>query len=363
MPYYSIPKDRTSEAVGMAFNKEIVTDLLRGTLGYTGMVNSDSGITTSMPWGVESLSVKERYRKAIEAGTDLIGSDATPEHVIELARAGELTEARIDESVRRILRVRFALGLFENPYANPEEAARVVRSEAFQAKADAAQRRSIVLLKNDRALLPLREGARMYVEGIDPAVAAGYGLVTTAGPGAADVCVVRLRVGGGPAPRGRGEAAPAGLAAEVRRTAGALLRSADGAPIDLTVPAEQLARLRTLMKTKPTIVAVHFDRPYVVPEIAQESAALLATFGVSDAALLDVVTGKLAPTGRLPFELPSSMEAVRAQKEDVACDSAQRSSRAAPASRSGPPGRASARAGAIRQGLGARRRNPRRRGR
>jgi beta-glucosidase len=77
------------------------------------------------------------------------------------------------------------------------------------------------------------------------------------------------------------------------------------------------------MKTKPTIVAVHFDRPYVVPEIAQESAALLATFGVSDAALLDVVTGKLAPTGRLPFELPSSMEAVRAQKEDVACDSAQ----------------------------------------
>lgn len=323
MPYYSIPKDRTSEAVGMAFNREIVTDLLRGTLGYTGMVNSDSGITTSMPWGVESLSVRERYRKAIEAGTDLIGADATPEHVIELAKAGELAEARIDESVRRILRVRFALGLFENPYANPEEAARVVRSDAFQAKADAAQRRSIVLLKNDRAVLPLREGARMYVEGIDPAVAARYGFVTTAGPGAADVCVVRLRVGGAPAPRGRGEAVPAGLAAEVQRNAGALLRQADGAPIDLTVPAEPLARLRALMKAKPTIVAVHFDRPYVIPEIARESAALLATFGVSDTALLDVVTGKLAPTGRLPFELPSSMEAVRAQKEDVACDSVQ----------------------------------------
>ncbi|MFN8090926.1 MAG: glycoside hydrolase family 3 C-terminal domain-containing protein [Vicinamibacteria bacterium] len=75
------------------------------------------------------------------------------------------------------------------------------------------------------------------------------------------------------------------------------------------------------MRQRPTIVAIHLDRPYVIPEIARESAALLATFGASDAALLDVLTGRFAPAGRLPFELPSSMEAVRAQKEDVAADS------------------------------------------
>ena len=77
------------------------------------------------------------------------------------------------------------------------------------------------------------------------------------------------------------------------------------------------------MRTKPVVVAIHLDRPYVIPEIARESAALLATFGASDEAVLDVVTGSFAPTGKLPFELPSSMDAVRAQKEDVAFDSAQ----------------------------------------
>ena len=128
MPYYSIPSKQTSEEVGNAYNRDIVTGLLRGKLGFGGIVNSDSGITTGMPWGVEQLSVKDRYKKAIEAGTDLIGSDSTPEFIVDLVKSGELTEQRIDESVRRILRLRFALGIFENPYANPEEAATVVRS-------------------------------------------------------------------------------------------------------------------------------------------------------------------------------------------------------------------------------------------
>ena len=59
----------------------------------------------------------------------------------------------------------------------------------------------------------------------------------------------------------------------------------------------------------------------VIPEIAAESAALLANFGASDAAVLDVIFGRFAPSGKLPFELPSSMEAVRKQKEDVPYDS------------------------------------------
>ena len=127
MPYYAVPKGIAAEEVGMAYNKEIITDLLRGKLGYTGVVNSDTGITTGMPWGVESLSLKERYQKAIEAGVDRLGGDSTPEIIVELVKDGELSEARVDESARRILRVLFALGLFENPYVSPEEAARTVR--------------------------------------------------------------------------------------------------------------------------------------------------------------------------------------------------------------------------------------------
>ena len=298
MPYYAVPKGITSEDLGMAYNKEIIADLLRNKLGYTGVVNSDTGISTGMPWGVEKLSVKERYQKAIEAGVDRIGGDATPELIVELVKSGGLTEARIDESARRILRVHLALGIFENPYANPDEAARTIRKKEFQQRADLAQRKSIVLLKNASNLLPLKKGARMYVEGIDPAVAAQYGYVSTSNPDDAEVCVVR-----------------------VAAKDGGYLGVNTGAPLELTLPAAQLAPLQALMKKKPTIIVMHFERPLVIPELAQESAALLATFGVSDEALFDVLLGKFAPTGKLPFELPSSMEAVRAQLEDVPYDS------------------------------------------
>ncbi|MGE0104322.1 MAG: glycoside hydrolase family 3 protein [Blastocatellales bacterium] len=319
MPYYAVPKGLTSEDVGMAYNKEIITDLLRNKLGYAGVVNSDTGISTGMPWGVESMSVKERYKKAIEAGVDRIGGDATPELIVELVKSGGLTEARIDESARRILRVYFGLGIFENPYANPEEAERTIRKKEFQEKADLAQRKSIVLLKNAKDILPLKKGVRMYVEGLDPAVAAQYGYVSTDNSDDADVCIVNVsaatsgRPGGGRPGAGRGGGG---------RPGGGGGRFGGGnQPVDLTLPAARLAPIRALMQKKPTIIVMQFDSPYVIPELAGESAALLATFGVTDQALFDVLTGKFNPTGKLPFELPSSMEAVREQLEDLPYDS------------------------------------------
>jgi beta-glucosidase len=298
MPYYAVAADLGGEAVGIAYNREIVTGLLRGRLGYAGVVNSDTAITSGMPWGVEALSIKERYRKAIEAGVDRLGGDATPELIVELVKEGALSESRVDESARRILRVLFALGLFENPYVSPEEAAKTVRRADFQEKADLAQRRSIVLLKNAGNVLPLKRGVRMYVEGIDAVAAARYGYVSTSDPDNADVCIVRVAVRGSVMSRTRGEG-----------------------PIDLTLPRETLEPLRSVMRKKPTIVVLHLDNPLVVPELAQEASALLVTFGVADEALLDVLVGKFPPTGKLPFELPSSMEAVRAQLEDVPHDS------------------------------------------
>jgi beta-glucosidase len=73
----------------------------------------------------------------------------------------------------------------------------------------------------------------------------------------------------------------------------------------------------------PTIVAVNMDRPAILTNIRDKAAALIVTFGASDAALLDVVTGKAVARGRLPFELPSSMAAVAAQDPAVPDDSAQ----------------------------------------
>jgi beta-glucosidase len=68
-------------------------------------------------------------------------------------------------------------------------------------------------------------------------------------------------------------------------------------------------------------VDIYLERPAVIPEIAARSAGLLADFGADDAAVLDVIFGRCAPSGKLPFELPSSMEAVRRQKPDVPYDS------------------------------------------
>lgn len=340
MPYYAVPKGQTSEELGMAYNKEIITDLLRNKLGYQGVVNSDTGVSTGMPWGVESLSVKDRYKKAIEAGVDRIGGDATPELIVELVRGGGLTEARIDESARRILRVYFSLGLFENPYVNPDEAERTVRKKEFQDKADLAQRKSIVLLKNDKSILPLKKGLRMYVEGLDASVAAQFGYVSTTNPDDADVCIVRVSptAGGGRGQGGgrggAGGGAGGGFAGGGRPGGGAPVggRPGGGAPgggfggggnqpVDLTIPAARLTPVRALIQKKPTIIVLQFDSPYVIPELANESVALLATFGVSDEALFDVLMGKFNPTGKLPFELPASMDAVREQLEDLPYDS------------------------------------------
>ncbi len=331
MPYYAVPKGLTSEDLGMAYNKEIITDLLRNKLGYTGVVNSDTGVSTGMPWGVENLSVKDRYKKAIEAGVDRIGGDATPEIIVELVKGGGLTEARIDESARRILRIYFGLGLFENPYANPDEAERTIRKKEFQEKADLAQRKSIVLLKNANNILPLKKGIRMYVEGLDASVAAQFGYVSTNDPDDADVCIVRVSAVGSNNPGGgRGQGGGRGGAVGARPGGGTGAAGGGfaggrpgggGQPVDLTIPAARLTPVRALMQKKPTIIVMQFDSPYVIPELANESAALLATFGVTDDALFDVLMGKFNPTGKLPFELPASMEAVREQLEDLPYDS------------------------------------------
>jgi beta-glucosidase len=71
----------------------------------------------------------------------------------------------------------------------------------------------------------------------------------------------------------------------------------------------------------PTIVVINLDRPAIIPEISREAQALLAEFGATDTVVLDVIFGRARPEGKLPFELPSSMEAVRNQKADVPYDS------------------------------------------
>ena len=311
MPYYGIPVDQTDENVAMAFNKAIITGLLREKYGYDGVVCTDWGLITNThmggavwparAWGVEHLSEPERVRKALEAGVDQFGGESCPQHVIDLVRSGRLSEARLDQSVRRLLRLKFQLGLFDNPFIDETRAAQVMQlPETVAAGAD-SQRRAMTLLKNAEHFLPLNGQPKIYVRNIDPTAAAQYAPVA-ATPQDADLAILRLETPWIPV-----------------ETAIPFAKGFHHGDLDFKAAAQ--ADILDLLNTVPTIVVLYLDRPAVFPEINAAARAVLGEFGASDRAILDVIFGKAQPQGRLPFELPSSMNAVRKQKADVPHDS------------------------------------------
>jgi beta-glucosidase len=302
------------EEVGFGFNKDVIAGLLREKYGFDGVVCTDWGLLNdsqiggrvmeARAWGVEHLSVAARAKKALDAGVDQFGGEACPEVIVELVRSGQIAESRIDTSVRRLLRDKFRLGLFDDPYLDPDAAERVVGSDAFRAAGAEAQRRSIVLLKNGDTpagpALPARDRLKLYVENIAPEVANGYGQVVQTVE-EADLAILRL-------------------SAPYEQREGNFLERLFHAG-DLAFKSDEKQRILDILAKAPTIVDIYLDRPAVIPEIAERSAALLANFGASDAAVLDVIFGRYAPSGKLPFELPSSVEAVQRQKSDLPYDS------------------------------------------
>ncbi len=103
MPYYGIPMGISDDEVAIGFNSYILTDLLRDELGFDGVICSDWGIISGRHWGVENLSIKERYKKSFLAGIDQYGGEDDPEHIIKLVNDGEISVTDINNSVKRIL--------------------------------------------------------------------------------------------------------------------------------------------------------------------------------------------------------------------------------------------------------------------
>lgn len=312
MPYYGVPTDQTSENVGFAYNKDIITGLLRNKYKYDGIVCTDWGLVTdatmgtfvwpARAWGVENLTREERVLKIINAGCDQFGGETCPELVVQLVKAGKLKEKRIDESVRRLLRQKFQLGLFDDPYVNVDQAVQTVGKPEWKKAGEDAQRRAITLLKNDSKVLPLAAGKlKIYVRNVDPKVAALYGAVVSK-PEEADIAILRLNTPWVPI--------------ESKNFMARMFHHGD-----LDFKGNEKDSILQLLRTVPTIVDIYIDRPAVIPEISAGAKGLLANFGASDAAVLDVIFGKVKPGGKLPLELPSSMDAVRNQKEDVPYDS------------------------------------------
>lgn len=312
MPYYGVPVDQTDENVAMSYNKAIITGLLREKYHFDRVVCTDWGLITdshmgdvvwpARAWGVEHLSEVERVLKAIEAGVDQFGGESCPEHVVELVRSGKLAEARLDQSLRRLLKQKFQLGLFDCPFVDEAKVPLALGNPESAAAGAESQKRAMTLLKNEGAVLPLRgERVKIFVKNVDPAAAAEYGEVV-ASPEEADFTILRLETPWYPV-----------------ETKNPFARGFHHGDLDFKGDAK--AEILALLAAAPAIVVIYMDRPAVIPEISEGAKALLADFGASDRAVLDVIFGKDKPEGRLPFELPSSMDAVRKQKADVPYDS------------------------------------------
>ena len=309
MPYYGIPTGQTDEDVAMAFNRYILTDLLRDKLGFEGVICTDWGVITGRIWGVEPLTVEERYLKSIEAGVDQYGGESEPEYIVDLVNQGVINEARIDESVRRILKNKFDLGLFESPLVDETAVEEAVNLPQHVALGMTAQRNAVVLLDNGSSALPLAAETRIFVDGLEPSVAAKFGTVVDK-PEQADVVLLFLNtVFNGNQPAGTDSTFDQMMATRFPDT-------------NLAFSDEILAKAAAYSDVSQLVTLVDLNRPAVLTELKNMSGALVGTFGVSDEAMLDVVFGKHNPSAKLPFELPSSMAEVEAQLEDVPDDTA-----------------------------------------
>ncbi|WP_246168834.1 glycoside hydrolase family 3 protein [Rudanella paleaurantiibacter] len=314
MPYYSMPVGTAYEPIAYAYNRAVIHDLLRTKLGFKGIINSDTGPIEMMPWGAENLTIPERYKRTLEAGVNLYSGTADPASLLETVKSGMVDMKLIDESVVRLLNEKFELGLFENPYVDESAAEQIVGNQSFQARADLAQRKSIVLLRNENKTLPLKARTKVYFETYQKragAPASGPGDVFTTKnpnlpvefvktPDEADVILLWI------APGSRS------------------LFASDGSPLELSLSknAVDVQYINGLMAKKPTVLAINYTNPWVIDEIYNPAAkgnvmGVLATFGTTAEAVLDIVTGQFKPTGKMPFTTPISAQAVKNGKEDV----------------------------------------------
>jgi beta-glucosidase len=387
MPYYGVPIGVTYQGVkydefGMAFSRQIVTDLLRGKLGFKGYLNSDSGVIESRSWGLESYRTNPATEKpytpadrtaiAIKSGTDVLSEFSVNKTITDLVAQGLLDEhADIDPAVMRLLTEQFQLGLFENPYVDAEAAAGIIGKPANRAVGLDMQRQSVVLLQN-RGVLPLKAGARVYAMGFRAEDVVSRGLVMADMAARSDAVLIKVMIGnagarayksGDPATGGRSVAPEQGLkdprTGTLQATWGAqdpcvyatgkeaspdspdgcldsglifggafpwessLLALSDIAKARSWTMTPSLADIQAAMREagdpRKVVISIYFRNPYVLDDASgvKQAGALIATFGVSDGAQLDIISGKAKPKGRLPFALPKTTRSVLEQHPDA----------------------------------------------
>jgi beta-N-acetylhexosaminidase len=277
----------------------IVTGILRGELGYDGVVVTDS---------LGMAGVRQKYGDdrvpvlALKAGVDQLlnppSLDVAWNAVLKAVRGGELTEARLDESILRVLRLKARLGLFEEAYVSRAGVSRTVGTAAHLAAADRIAERTTTLLVNSAGLLPLsrRTHGRVLVVGADPASPSG-----TTGPPTGVLAAAFGELGFTATALSTGTAPSAATVTK----AVAAAQEADVvvvATYNVTAADAQRTLVEHLVATAKPVVAVAVRNPYDVAQLPTVSACL-ASYSWTDVELraaARVIAGRVSPRGKLP---------------------------------------------------------------
>lgn len=388
MPYYSKPAaDKSApqtdgdgteirlEPYGFAYNRVFIHDILRGKMGFRGYVNSDTGIVHNMSWGVEMLDVPERIGFAVtQSGVDIISGLFDNEAGMEAyERASNgyydthplpegirkedvvLTDESLNRAVARTLTELFRQGMFEQPYADPENAARVVADASDWENAARVHRQSVVLLKND-GVLPLTAeklaGKKVYAEafhkkpeagaeatkalremlaGMETGVESGReagtesgmgtGLELTDNPAQADYCILMVSPSSGE----YFNATPGYLELDICEDKEVCNVTPDGRPAPEThrettlSGAKRIPGIAAAVRANGGKVIANINIPlaWEVGNVERNVDALTVGFDTYPSATLDVIFGRFSPVGKLPITLPRGDQVLAVDGEGV----------------------------------------------
>jgi len=364
MPYYTVSYNQDvkyGENVANGFSTYLIKDLLRNKYNYDGVLCTDWRITddhnkenlnrmAGKSWGVETLSEDERYYKAIIAGMDQFGGVTRNAPIVNAYNMGvkeygeEFMRKRFEKSAVRLLKNIFRVGLFENPYLDPAESEKVVGNIEFIKAGYEAQVRSILMLKNRKNILPLKEKkvyipaqckikdelSDKYFKRVQSPAEADVALVFIGAPnsgkgyshedlkkGGNGYLPISRQYGSYTAEHAREQSISHGMDID-----GLKNRSYNGKTTRVSnwKDARLVTDTEKQMGNKPVIVIIDVNIPMVFSEIEPSADAIITHFGVLDQAIFDVISGKSEPNALLPFQMPANMATVEKQLEDVPRD-------------------------------------------
>lgn len=280
-------------------SQPILTGILRGELGYDGVVITDSlgmqGVRTK--YGDDRVPVL-----ALKAGVDQLlnppSLDVAWNAVLAAVRSGELTEARLDESILRILRLKARLGLFDDAYVTQAGVARTVGTPEHLAAADRIAERTTTLLVNEGNLLPLsrRSHNKILVVGADPASPSG-----TTGPPTGVLAAALTELGFTATALSTGTA-PSSATIDKAVAAAADADAVVVGTYNVTAGSSQKTLVERLVATGRPVIAVAVRNPYDVAQLPSVPA-FLAAYSWTDVELraaARVIAGQVDPRGKLP---------------------------------------------------------------